>query len=127
MRLRNHESAQLHLNFDGHPSVRHPKLKNPPLTLNSSSYRGRMAPSPTGYLHLGHARTFWIATQRARATNGALLLRNDDLDRARCRPEFVTAMQEDLRWLGLTWDGPMISQSDRIAHYRNALRELHSL
>ena len=86
-----------------------------------------MAPSPTGYLHLGHARTFWIAAQRARAANGSLLLRNDDLDRARCRPEFVTAMQEDLRWLGLSWDGPMISQSDRMARYRSALRELHSL
>jgi glutamyl-tRNA synthetase len=54
-----------------------------------------------------------------------LLLRNDDLDRARCRPEFVAAMQEDLRWLGLTWDGPMISQSDRIARYRAALEQLH--
>src|SRR3954466_4634167 len=85
-----------------------------------SSYRGRLAPSPTGYLHLGHARTFWIAAQRAHAAHGVLLLRNDDLDRARCRPEFVTAMQEDLHWLGLEWTKPMISQSERIGRYRAA-------
>jgi glutamyl-tRNA synthetase len=90
------------------------------------SYRGRLAPSPTGYLHLGHARTFSIAGQRARAANGTLLLRNDDLDRARCRAEFVVAMQEDLRWLGLTWDGPMISQSERLPRYRRALAQLHA-
>jgi glutamyl-tRNA synthetase len=98
-------------------------------TLNvvSSPYRGRLAPSPTGFLHLGHARTFWIAAQRARAARGILLLRNDDLDRARCRPEFVRAMQEDLRWLGLTWDGPMISQSERLSCYRAALDKLHAL
>src|SRR5438067_2836099 len=90
----------------------------------SSAYRGRLAPSPTGYLHLGHARTFWIAAQRARAAGGELLLRNDDLDRARCRPEFVAAMQEDLQWLGLGWDGPMISQSDRLPLYRTAFEKL---
>lgn len=90
------------------------------------SYRGRLAPSPTGYLHLGHARTFWIAAQRARAAGGTLLLRNDDLDRARCRPEFVAAMVEDLRWLGLDWDGPMITQSERRKRYRAALTRLHA-
>jgi glutamyl/glutaminyl-tRNA synthetase len=94
--------------------------------VKNSGYRGRLAPSPTGYLHLGHARTFRIAAQRARAARGTLLLRNDDLDRARCRPEFVAAMQEDLRWLGLDWDGPMISQSERIAVYRAALDRLHA-
>ena len=73
----------------------------------SSSYRGRLAPSPTGYLHLGHARTFWVAWQRARAANGKLIFRNEDLDYQRCKPEFVQAMYEDLRWLGLDWDeGP---------------------
>jgi glutamyl/glutaminyl-tRNA synthetase len=77
-------------------------------------------------LHLGHARTFWIAAQRARAAHGQLLLRNDDLDRARCRPEFVVAMQEDLHWLGLTWDGAMVSQSERIPQYRAALARLHA-
>jgi glutamyl/glutaminyl-tRNA synthetase len=92
----------------------------------SSSYVGRLAPSPTGYLHLGHARTFWIAAARARAVGGMLLLRNDDLDRARCRPEFVAAMQEDLLWLGLTWDGAMIAQSARLDRYRAALERLHA-
>jgi glutamyl/glutaminyl-tRNA synthetase len=96
------------------------------MPVSSTNYRGRLAPSPTGYLHLGHARTFWIAAQRARAARGTLLLRNDDLDRARCRPEFVIAMQEDLRWLGLTWDGPMISQSERLPRYRRALELLHA-
>jgi glutamyl-tRNA synthetase len=90
------------------------------------SYRGRLAPSPTGLLHLGHARTFWIAQDRARAAGGQLLLRNDDLDAARCRPEFVTAMREDMRWLGLSWEEPMISQSARIPLYRAALARLHA-
>lgn len=93
---------------------------------SSSSYRGRLAPSPTGLLHLGHARTFWIAQQRADAAGGKLLLRNDDLDRARCRPEFVTAMLEDMRWFGLHWEGPMVSQSDRVPLYRAALARLHA-
>lgn len=92
----------------------------------SSAYVGRLAPSPTGYLHLGHARTFWIAAERARAAGGTLLLRNDDLDASRCRPEFVTAMQEDLHWLGLRWEGPMISQSERLPRYRAALARLHA-
>ncbi|HEY2362804.1 MAG TPA: glutamate--tRNA ligase family protein [Candidatus Angelobacter sp.] len=70
----------------------------------SSSYRGRLAPSPTGYLHLGHARTFWVAWQRARAAHGKLIFRNEDLDYQRCKPEFVHAMYEDLHWLGLDWD-----------------------
>lgn len=72
-----------------------------------SAYRGRIAPSPTGYLHLGHARTFWTAWQRARAAGGKLVFRNEDLDYQRCQPQFVQAMFEDLRWLGLDWDeGP---------------------
>src|SRR6201999_3325634 len=77
-----------------------------------SEYRGRLAPSPTGFLHLGHARTFWIAQQRAQAAGGALILRNDDLDRARGQPEFVAAMFEDLRWFGFEWsEGPDIGGS----------------
>lgn len=72
-------------------------------------YRGRLAPSPTGFLHLGHARTFWIAWHRARTAQGKLIFRNEDLDFQRCRPEFVNAMYQDLRWLGLDWDeGPDI-------------------
>jgi glutamyl/glutaminyl-tRNA synthetase len=73
----------------------------------TATYRGRLAPSPTGYLHLGHARTFWVAWQRARAAHGKLIFRNENLDYQRCKPEFVRAMVEDLRWLGLDWDeGP---------------------
>ncbi|MGH7995223.1 MAG: tRNA glutamyl-Q(34) synthetase GluQRS [Opitutaceae bacterium] len=87
-------------------------------------YVGRLAPSPTGFLHLGHARTFWIAHRRARRAGGRLRLRNDDLDPGRCRAEYVTAFQEDLRWLGLDWDGPMVSQSGRLPHYRGAFERL---
>jgi glutamyl-tRNA synthetase len=95
-------------------------------------YRGRIAPSPTGYLHLGHARTFWIAQQRARAAGGVLVFRNEDLDVQRCRPEFVAAMYEDLRWLSLEWqEGPDIggpfapySQSKRREFYLAAWKKL---
>ena len=89
-------------------------------------YRGRLAPSPTGFLHLGHARTFWIAQERARAAGGQLLLRNDDLDAARFRLDFVDAMIEDLRWFGLNWAEPMVSQSTRLPLYRTALARLHA-
>jgi glutamyl-tRNA synthetase len=97
------------------------------------SYRGRLAPSPTGYLHLGHAHTFGIAGDRARAAGGTLILRNEDLDRDRCRPEFVAAMYEDLRWLGLEWsEGPDVGgpfapydQSERLPYYRELLVQLY--
>ena len=97
-----------------------------------SSYRGRLAPSPTGYLHLGHARTFLIAAERARQFEGTLILRNEDLDPNRCKPEFVVAMYEDLRWLGIHWDeGPdcggqfsPYSQSERREIYLAAWRQL---
>lgn len=99
-----------------------------------SAYRGRLAPSPTGHLHLGHARTFWIAQQRAQAAGGTLLLRNEDLDRARCRPEYVAAMLEDLRWFGFDWqEGPdcggrhtPYDQSSRLDHYRAAFEQLRA-
>ena len=71
-------------------------------------YRGRLAPTPTGLLHLGHARTFWTAQQRARDQGGILIYRNEDLDPARCKPEFCEAAIEDLRWLGLKWEGEPI-------------------
>jgi len=98
-------------------------------------YRGRLAPSPTGLLHLGHARTFWIAAQRAAEAGGQLILRNEDLDPRRCRPEFVTAMIEDLRWLGISWSegpdcggpvGPYV-QSERREWYFDAWRKLLEL
>lgn len=97
-------------------------------------YRGRLAPSPTGYLHLGHARTFWTAQQRAAGQGGTLILRNDDLDRQRCKPEFVRAMFEDLRWFGFDWqEGPDVggphapySQSERMPLYRAAFERLRA-
>jgi len=73
----------------------------------TESYRGRIAPSPTGYLHLGHALTFWTAQERARSRGGALVLRIEDLDAGRCRPEFRAAIVEDLQWFGIEWqEGP---------------------
>lgn len=96
------------------------------LSSSTSLYRGRLAPSPTGYLHLGHARTFWMAWQRARQAHGIVRLRNDDLDQARCRPEFLSAMREDLVWLGLNWEGGVITQSRRLVLYRARLARLHA-
>jgi len=97
-------------------------------------YRGRLAPSPTGFLHLGHARTFWVAQERARANGGELILRNEDLDSMRFKMEFVGAMIEDLRWFGFEWsEGPDIggkfapyNQSDRMKFYRAALKKLRA-
>jgi len=107
---------------------------NPPENLSPEKYRGRLAPSPTGYLHLGHAKTFWTAQARAQRFGGELIFRNDDLDRERCRPEFVSAMFEDLRWFGLEWsEGPDIggkfapyNQSERMNFYRAALDKLRA-
>lgn len=96
----------------------------------SEGYRGRLAPSPTGLLHLGHARTFLIAADRAQS--GTLIFRNEDLDPDRCRPEFASAMFEDLDWLGIRWtEGPdcggpfaPYSQSQRRDLYLQAWRRL---
>jgi len=87
-------------------------------------YIGRLAPSPTGLLHLGHAATFWTAYQRACAAGGKLLLRNEDLDPQRSQPQFVEAMLEDLAWLGIEWQPPMLSQSTRLDAYREAFDRL---
>lgn len=87
------------------------------------SYRGRIAPSPTGLLHMGHARTFWAAHERARTNRGTLVLRNDDLDLTRVREEFVAAMYEDLRWLGIEWqEGPDLSSPGPHAPYSQSQR-----
>lgn len=99
-----------------------------------SLYRGRLAPSPTGQLHLGHARTFWAAQERARAAGGALILRNDDLDTARVRGDFLAAILADLRWFGFVWsEGPDLggpfapySQSERRPHYLAAFAQLRA-
>ncbi len=79
----------------------------------TTTYRGRLAPSPTGYLHVGHARTFWTAWLRAREAGGSLVMRIEDLDQERSKQAYVDAALEDLRWLGLRWqEGP-----DRGGHY----------
>ena len=91
-----------------------------------------MAPSPTGLLHLGHARTFWVAQERARANNGTLVLRNEDIDSTRFKLEFVPQMIEDLRWFGFEWQegpdcgGPFgpYNQSERRLFYAAALEKL---
>jgi glutamyl/glutaminyl-tRNA synthetase len=88
------------------------------------SYRGRLAPSPTGYLHAGHALTFWRAQERCRTRNGTLVLRVEDLDRDRCRPEFREAVSEDLRWFGLQWDEGPFLQSERRPLYLEAWKHL---
>ena len=107
---------------------------NLPSALAPPEYRGRLAPSPTGFLHLGHARTFWIAQERARARGGKLILRNEDLDATRFKMEFVAAMLEDLRWFGFAWgEGPDLggsfapyNQSERMDYYRAALEKLRA-
>jgi len=97
-----------------------------------SDYRGRLAPSPTGYLHVGHARTFWTAWQRARDAGGRLIMRMEDLDSDRSRSIYVDAALEDLRWLGIRWHegpdrggpyGPYV-QSKRRSIYFDAWRRL---
>jgi glutamyl-tRNA synthetase len=92
----------------------------------AATYRGRLAPSPTGLLHLGHARTFWTAYRRAIAANGVLILRNEDLDPQRSRVEFATAMIEDLTWLGIRWqEGPVADgngERGAFAPYTQSLR-----
>jgi glutamyl-tRNA synthetase len=98
-------------------------------------YRGRIAPSPTGLLHLGHASTFWTAHQRCREFGGTLIVRMDDLDGDRCKKEFATAALEDLHWLGITWEegpdsgGPCgpYAQSERLPLYKEAFEKLRTL
>jgi glutamyl-Q tRNA(Asp) synthetase len=87
----------------------------------------RFAPTPSGYLHLGHAYAALVAWESARAAGGRVLLRIEDIDRARCRPEFEQGILEDLRWLGLDWDGAPVRQSERMALYDQALDRLDRL
>jgi glutamyl-Q tRNA(Asp) synthetase len=84
----------------------------------------RFAPSPTGHLHLGHAHSALVGWRAARRAGGRFLLRIEDIDRSRCRPEFTRAIVEDLAWLELDWDGPVRVQSEHFADYRNALDRL---
>jgi glutamyl/glutaminyl-tRNA synthetase len=97
-----------------------------------TEYRGRIAPSPTGFLHIGHAMTFWRAQERARKAGGKLVLRIEDLDRDRCRREFADAIIKDLRWFGLDWNegpdtgGPFVPyvQSQRRSRYLESWEKL---
>src|SRR5438067_8864711 len=102
--------------------------------MTNKEYRGRIAPSPTGFLHIGHAMTFWRAQERAREAGGRLILRIEDLDSTRCRPEFRDGMVEDLSWFELEWDeGPDVvgpfapyMQSQRRRFYLDAWEKLRA-
>src|SRR5438132_217300 len=86
----------------------------------------RFAPSPTGYLHLGHVRSVLEGWRAAREAGGRFLLRLEDIDHTRCRDEYADAIIEDLGWLGLDWDGPIRRQSQHFADYRAALDRLEA-
>jgi glutamyl-Q tRNA(Asp) synthetase len=86
----------------------------------------RFAPSPTGYLHIGHAFSALFAWRHAREVGGRFLLRLEDIDPGRCRPEFADAILDDLAWLGLDWDGEVRVQSQHLAEYRTVLDDLAS-
>jgi glutamyl-Q tRNA(Asp) synthetase len=87
----------------------------------------RFAPSPNGYLHLGHALSALLNCDMARAAGGRLLLRMEDIDVARCRPEYEAAIYEDLRWLGIAWEEPVRRQSAHFDDYRAALARLEAM
>ncbi|MGB3612866.1 MAG: glutamate--tRNA ligase family protein, partial [Elainellaceae cyanobacterium] len=101
--------------------------------MSSKPYRGRLAPTPTGHLHLGHARTFWIAQQRATQFGGVLVVRIEDLDRDRCKPQYSADLLEDLTWFGFRWqEGPDVggdfgpyNQSDRQSFYKTVWQHLN--
>lgn len=87
----------------------------------------RFAPSPNGYLHLGHAYSALLNFDLARQTGGRFLLRIEDIDGARCRPEFEAAIYEDLAWLGISWETPARRQSEHFARYREAVEQLSAM
>jgi glutamyl-Q tRNA(Asp) synthetase len=87
----------------------------------------RFAPSPTGLLHLGHALSALLGWRLARAAGGRFVLRIEDIDPTRCRPAFEAAILEDLAWLGIDWDGPVLRQSERLPLYAEALERLRAL
>jgi glutamyl-Q tRNA(Asp) synthetase len=87
----------------------------------------RFAPSPNGYLHLGHALSALVNADMARAAGGRLLLRIEDIDTTRCRPEYETAIYEDLAWLGIAWERPVRRQSEHYAEYHAALGNLEAM
>lgn len=87
----------------------------------------RFAPSPNGYLHLGHALSALLNADRARAAGGRMLLRIEDIDTSRCRPEYEMAIYEDLAWLGFAWEQPARRQSEHVADYGAALSKLDAM
>ena len=87
----------------------------------------RFAPSPTGYLHLGHVRSALEGWRAARSTGGRFLLRLEDIDQTRCRDEYAAAILDDLAWLGLRWDGLVRKQSEHFDDYRDALDRLEAM
>src|SRR6201991_1776441 len=87
----------------------------------------RFAPSPNGYLHLGHALSALIDFEMALAAGGRFLLRIEDIDATRCRPEYEAAIYEDLAWLGIAWEEPVRRQSEHLDEYRAALVRLGGL
>jgi glutamyl-Q tRNA(Asp) synthetase len=94
--------------------------------MSSAATVTRFAPSPTGYLHLGHVLSALEGWRAARHDGGRFLLRIEDIDRTRCRPEFTAAVLEDLAWLGLHWDGSVRRQSEHFDDYRRALDQLEA-
>ncbi len=94
------------------------------MTLPDPSPVLRFAPSPNGYLHIGHAYSALVNQRLARQLGGRLLLRIEDIDTGRCRPEFEAAILEDLAWLGITWEQPVRRQSERFSAYSRALERL---
>jgi glutamyl-Q tRNA(Asp) synthetase len=87
----------------------------------------RFAPSPNGYLHLGHAYSALLNYDLTRRAGGRLLLRIEDIDTTRCKPEFETAIYQDLAWLGIAWEMPVRRQSEHLASYRDAVEKLSAL
>src|SRR5690606_20188181 len=85
---------------------------------------GRLAPSPTGSLHLGHARSFLLAWWQARSRGGRLVMRMEDLDGPRCEQRFVDQALDDLEWLGIDWDGPVVLQSTGLPRFVEAIERL---
>jgi glutamyl-Q tRNA(Asp) synthetase len=92
-----------------------------------TDYLTRFAPSPTGRLHLGHAASAFHVWHAAREAGGKVLLRIEDIDQTRCRPEYTDAIFEDLTWLGFDWDGPVRVQSEHFSEYRAVVDRLTSL
>ena len=93
----------------------------------SSEVVTRFAPSPTGYLHLGHAYAAIFAETQARQADGRFILRIEDIDEIRCKAEFEEAIFEDLQWLGLHWENPVRRQSEHLARYAEAIEKLKKL